>query len=128
MSGRRVRGFLILAALLALGWWIYEERPTVSGLVDDLTRPIFGSRAAVRQSEYKRVVSDASRVIAVGEEKALGAIHEGMSEWEVRRLLGDPDSIERMVDERGERFRWTYRGVNRVVLIHRNRVVSIAVR
>lgn len=128
MSGQRVRGVLILAALVAIGWWIYEKKPTVSGLVDDLTSPIFGSRVAVKESEQKRVVADASHVVAIGVDKAVGAVHEGMTDSEVRRLLGDPDEIERVEDERGDRIRWTYRGLNRVVTLQRNRVVSIAIR
>lgn len=128
MGGRRVRGFLALAAVVAVGWWIHEKRPTVSGLVDDLTRPLLGSRAAVKESEQKRIVGEASQVVTLGEEKPVGAIHEGMTESEVRHLLGQPDEIERIEDERGDRVRWTYRGVNRIVLFERNRVVSIAIR
>lgn len=128
MSGQRVRGLLLLAALVAIGWWIHEKRPTVSGLVDDLTSPLFGSRVAVKESERKRIVGDASQVVAIGVDKPVGAVHEGMTDSEVRHLLGEPDEIERVEDERGDRVRWTYRGVNRVVLFARNRVVSIAIR
>lgn len=128
MGGQRVRGLLTLAALVAVGWWIYEKRPTVSGFVDHLTSPLFGSRVAVKESEQKRVVGDASQVVAIGVDQPVGAIHEGMTDSEVRRLLGDPDVIERVEDERGDRIRWTYRRVNRVVTLQRNRVVSIAIR
>ena len=128
MSGQRVRSLLILAAIVALGWWIHEKRPTVSGLIDDLTRPLFGSRVAVKESEQKRVVGDASQVVSVGVEQPVGAIHEGMTDSEVRRLLGDPDSIEPVEDERGDRVRWTYRAAKRVVTLQRRRVVSIAIR
>lgn len=129
MSGRRVRGLLILAALFGIGWWIYEKRPTVSGIVDSLTRPLLGSRAAVKESEHKRVVGEASQVITIDQEKPVGAIHEGMSESEVRQLLGDPGEIETVLDDRGPRVRWVYRNLNRVVVFdERRRVVSIAVR
>jgi hypothetical protein len=128
MSGRRVRGLLTLAALFAVGWWIYEKRPTVAGIVDDLTRPLFGSRAAVKESERKRVVGEATQVISVGAEKPVGSLHEGMTESDVRNLLGDPDSIEPLEDERGDRTRWIYRSENRTIVFQRNRVVSIAVR
>jgi hypothetical protein len=129
MSGRRVRGLLILAALVWIGWLIYEKRPTVSGIVDDLTRPLLGSRAAVKESEHKRVVGEASQVITLDQEKPVGAIHEGMSESEVRHLLGDPGEIETVLEDRGPRVRWVYRDLNRVVVFdERRRVVSIAVR
>ena len=128
MSGRRVRGLLILAALVWIGWLIYEKRPTVSGIVDDLTRPLLGSRAAVKESEHKRVVGEASQVISIDQEKPVGAIHEGMSESEVRRLLGDPGEIETVLEDRGPRVRWVYRNLNRVVVFdERRRVVSIAI-
>jgi len=128
MSGRRVRGLLILAALVWIGWLIYEKRPTVSGIVDDLTRPLLGSRAAVKESEHKRVVGEASQVIMLDQEKPVGAIHEGMSESEVRHLLGDPGEIETVLEDRGPRVRWVYRNLNRVVVFdERRRVVSIAI-
>lgn len=119
---------LTLAALLGVGWWIHEKRPTFSGMIDDLTRPLLGSRAAVKESERKRIVGEASQVISVGVEKPVASIHEGMTESEIRGLLGEPDSIEPLEDRRGDRTRWTYRTVNRVIVFHRNRVVSIAVR
>lgn len=128
MSGRGVRNFLLLAAAVALGWWIYEKRPTVSGLVDGLTRPLLGSRAAVKESERKRVVGEASQVLTLDEEKPVGALHEGMSDWETRRLLGEPDEIQRIQDEKGDRERWVYREENRILLFQRNRLVSIAIR
>jgi hypothetical protein len=128
MSGRSVRAFLVLAGALALGWWIHEKRPTFSGIIDDLTRPFLGSRAVVKESEHKRVIGEASQIVASGEEKPVGALYEGMSDDEVRRLMGEPDLVERLEDERGDRDRWTYRGVGRVILIKNHRVVSITIR
>jgi hypothetical protein len=126
---RTVGRILMLAVLAAIGWWIHEKKPTVQGVVDDLTRPLLGSRAAVRESEQKRVVSEASQVLTIGEEKKpVGSIREGMSESEVRRLLGDPDEIQTIVDDSDVRLRWTYRSVHRVIVFERHRVVSIAVR
>jgi hypothetical protein len=128
MGGRRVRGLLTIAALLAVGWWIYEKRPTFSGVVDDLTRPLFGSRAAVKESERNRIVGEASQVVTTDAEKPIASLREGMTESEIRRLLGEPDSIEPVEDERGDRTRWIYGSVNRVIVFQRNRVVAIAVR
>lgn len=128
MSGHRVRGLLTLAVFLAIGWWIYAKRPTVSGLVDTITSPLLGSRVAVKESERKRVVGEASQVVAIGIEQPVEIVQEGMTESEVRRLLGDPDETHRVEDERGDRVLWTYREANRVVVFHRNRVVSIAIR
>jgi hypothetical protein len=126
--GRTVRRVLALAILAALGWWIHERRPTVSELVDDLTRPLYGSRAAVRESEQKRVVGEASQILTLHEEKPIGLVREGMRDSEVRRLLGDPDEIQTIVDDQDVRVRWTYRSAHRVVVFDRRRVVSIAIR
>jgi hypothetical protein len=126
--GRTLRRILALVVLAALGWWIHETKPTVAGIVDDLTRPLLGSRAAVRESEQKRVVGEASHVLTIGEEKPIGSVREGMSDSEVRRLLGDPDEIQTIVDGSDVRVRWTYRAVHRVVVFDRHRVVSIAIR
>jgi hypothetical protein len=126
--GRTVRRVLTLAVLAALGWWIHEKRPTVSEVVDGITRPLLGSPAAVQGSEQKRVVAEASQVIALGEEKPVGQVREGMKDSEVRRLLGDPDEVQTIVDGDYVRVRWTYRSVHRVVVFDRHRVVSIAVR
>lgn len=123
----RLRGFLAVAGIVALGWWIHEKRPTLSGIIDDLTRPIFGSRAAVTESERVRIVGEASQIVAVGEEKPVGALHEGMSEEAVQNLMGPPDVIEHVEDERGDRVRWVYRGVKRVIVLRNHRVVSITV-
>jgi hypothetical protein len=128
MGGRRVRGFLALAALLAVGWWIYEKKPTFSGIVDDLTRPLFGSNAAVKESERNRIVGEASQAITIDYEKTVASIHKGMTESEIRGLLGDPDSIDHVEDKRGDRTRWIYENAKRVVVFQRNRVVEIAVR
>lgn len=128
MAGQRLRGFVLLAEFGGIAWWIFEKRPAVSGIVDSLTRPLLGSRAAVKTSERKRVVGEASHVLALDEEKTVGALQEGMSEADVRRLLGEPDEIENFLDDAGPRVRWTYRGVDRVIVFERGRVFSIAVR
>jgi hypothetical protein len=126
--GRTLRRLLALLVLAALGWWIHDKKPTLSGIVDDLTRPLLGSRAAVRESEQKRIVGEASQVLTIGEEKPIGSIREGMSESDVRRLLGDPDEIQTIVDGSDVKVRWTYRSVHRVIVFDRHRVVSIAIR
>jgi hypothetical protein len=128
MNARRLRSFLYLAVLAGIGWWIYNTRPTVSGLVDDLTRPLLGSRAAVKEAEHKRVVAEASQVVALEREKPVEALRAGMSEWEVRDLIGEPDEVEKLDDEATYRVRWVYRDLRRNVVFERRRVVSIAVR
>jgi hypothetical protein len=128
MNARRLRSFLYLAVLAGIGWWIYNTRPTVSGLVDDLTRPLLGSRAAVKEAEHKRVVAEASQVGVLDREKPVEALRAGMSEWEVRDLIGEPDEVEKLDDEATYRVRWVYRDLRRNVVFERRRVVSIAVR
>lgn len=128
MNGRRVRGILSLLALAGLGWWIYVKRPTVSGLVDVLTRPLLGSRAAVKEAEHKRVVQEASQVVSLDQEKPVDALRPGMTEREVRDLIGEPDDLERLDDEATYRVRWIYKDLRRSVVFERRRVVSIAIR
>jgi hypothetical protein len=118
----------MLTVLAAIGWWIHEKKPTVQGVVDDLTRPLLGSRTEVREPEQKRIVGQASQVLTIAEDKPIGAVRQGMSETEVRRLLGDPDDVHTIVEDVNLQTRWTYRSAHRVVVFNDHRVVSIAVR
>jgi hypothetical protein len=127
MSGRRIRNLLLLALLAGAGYWYYRERPTLSGLVDGLTRPLLGSRAAVKESERKRVIGDAASVIGQQTNENVGMLHENMSMAEVRELLGEPDRMETLSAQEIVRVRWTYRVVRRTVLFENGRVVSIAI-
>lgn len=127
MTGRRFRGLLPLLALAGIGWWIYAKRPTVPGLVDDLTRPLFGSRAAVKEAEHNRVVHEASQVVTLEREERVGALRPGMTQVEVRDLLGSPDEYEKL-DETTDRVRWIYRSLRRNVVFENRRVVSVAIR
>jgi hypothetical protein len=127
MSGRSVRRFLLLAALGGIGWWVHEKHLTFSGLVDDLTRPLMGSRAVVKESEQKRVVADATQVVVHDEDRPVAALHEGMSDLEVKSLLGDPDEI---LPDRDNplRLRWIYKKLDRILVIEHYRVVGIEIR
>ena len=60
---RTLRKVLMLSVLAAIGWWIHEKKPTVQGVVDDLTRPLLGSRNEVREPEQKRIAGEASQVL-----------------------------------------------------------------
>ena len=125
---RTLRKVLMLSVFAAIGWWIHEKKPTVQGVVDDLVRPLLGSRAEVREPEQKRIAPEASQVLTLGEDKPIGAVRQGMSETEVRRLLGDPDDVHTIVEDANLQTRWTYRGAHRVVVFSNHRVSSIAVR
>ncbi|MFY9550000.1 MAG: hypothetical protein WAU32_02520 [Thermoanaerobaculia bacterium] len=127
MSGRQFRKLLLLAAAVAVGYWIYKDRPTVSGIIDSMTNPLMGSRAAVKTSERNRINADASAVITDQSELPVGSLREGMSGREVRDLLGNPDTIEKD-PENPNRFRWTYERARRTVVVDEERVVSILVR
>jgi hypothetical protein len=118
----------MLSVLAAIGWWIHEKKPTVQGVVDGLTRPLLGSRTEVREPEQKRIAGEASQVLTIEEDKPIGAVRQGMSETEVRRLLGDPDDVHTVVDDGNLQARWTYRSAHRVVVFNDHRVVSIAAR
>ncbi|HEX7252918.1 MAG TPA: hypothetical protein VF376_08575 [Thermoanaerobaculia bacterium] len=128
MSFRQLRKLLLVIAVGALGVWLYKTRPTVSGLVDEITGPLFKSKAAVKESEYKRVVADAVPAISQSEEVALGTLHEGMKDNEVRDLIGAPDQIDSVSKDGVEQVRWIYKRLGRTLLLEERRVVSISVR
>lgn len=128
MSGRQVRKVLFFAILAGIGYWIYTTKPTVSGIIDSITRPLLGTRAAVDSSERNRVGADAGTVISEQSDAKVGSLKEGMSREEVRELLGRPDAIDNVKRDDGvEQVRWTYREAKRVIVFEKNRVVSIAV-
>jgi len=125
MKGRKI---LLLALVVGIGYWIYRTRPTVSGIVDDLTRPIFGSKAAVKESEHKRVEAEAAPAVGRDESAPVGTLKEGMKEDEVRDVVGRPDEIEQFKEDGVEKVRWTYRRLGRVLVLREGRVVSIEIR
>jgi hypothetical protein len=128
MSGRRVRNALLLAIVAGIGYWIYTYRPTVAGIVDTITSPLFGSRAAVSSSEHNRVRDEASTVVAEQTDPTkVTSLRPGMTRDEIRELLGKPDAIDKVYKDGVEEVRWTYRESRRVILFRDNRVVSISV-
>lgn len=126
MSGRRFRNLLLVAVVAALGWWIYKDRPSPSGLIDSITAPLLGSRAAVKSSERNRVVGDANTAITEQVELPVASLREGMSSAEVRELLGEPDKVDPVPEDKRTK-RWTYARAARVLTLTDNKVVSIAI-
>jgi hypothetical protein len=124
----RILKFLALAAVAGLAYWAYKERLTVSDVVDRVTSPVMSSKAAVKESEYNRVVSEAVPAAHEGEDVRLTTLHNGMKMDEVRDLLGRPDRIETIEEDGRPRVRWTYRRAGRVLVFDRDRVVSVAIR
>ena len=127
MSGRRIRNLVLLALLAGVGYWYYRERPTMSRIVDDLTSPLMGSKAAVKESENKRVISDASTVISLQTDENVGMLRVGMTKAEVRDLLGEPDGTETLSEREPVRVRWLYRVAKRALIFENGRVASIAI-
>jgi hypothetical protein len=127
---RRFRNLLLLAAAAGLAYWIYRDRPTLRGLVDRVTAPLFESRAAVKESEHKRVEAEVAPAIGGNQDVAFGTLRERMTMTEVRDLLGRPDLVEevRLPKKKKTLIRWTYRRAGRVLDFDDGRVVSIAVR
>jgi len=128
MSGRQFRKLFLFAAAVAVAYWIYKDRPTVSGFIDSLTNPLMGSRAAVKSSERNRIVGDASAAITDQSDLPVGSLREGMTAPEVIDLLGDPESKENESVDGVAQIRWTYARAHRVLLFQRGRLVSIVVR
>lgn len=127
MSGRRIRNLVLLALLAGGGYWYYRDRPTMSKIVDDLTSPLMGSKAAVKESENKRVISDASTVISLQTDENVGMLRVGMTKAEVRDLLGEPDGTETLSEREPVRVRWLYRVAKRSLIFENGRVASIAI-
>ena len=123
----RLRNLLILVVLAGVGYWYYKDRPTLSEFVDDLTRPLMGSRAAVKESEHSRVVGDAATVIAVQSDEPVSALRVGMTMAEVRELLGNPDKSETINSREPVRVRWTFRTARRILIFEDGQVASIAI-
>jgi hypothetical protein len=124
-----VRRFLLLLLVAAAVVWILRDRPTVAGLIDSLTSSLFESKAAVGESEHKRVVAEAGPVLQEDQDIPIGMLKVGMSASEVRRVLGRPDSIADVETPRGRRFqRWAYLRIGRRIDLEEGRVVSIAIR
>jgi hypothetical protein len=129
MTGRRIRNLLLLALVAGIGWWIYKDRPTASGLIDSITNPLLGSRAAVKTSERNRVVGDASTAIVTTEQADLpiNSLKEGMTTMEVRELLGEPQRIDPVPEGGPNRFRWTYTKVGRILTMQDNKIAAIEI-
>jgi hypothetical protein len=129
MTGRRIRNLLLLALVAGVGWWIYKDRPTASGLIDSITNPLLGSRAAVKTSERNRVVGDANTAIVTTEQADLpvNTLKEGMTTAEVRDLLGEPQRIDPVPEGGRNRFRWTYTKVGRILTMQDNKVAAIEI-
>jgi hypothetical protein len=128
MSGRRIRNLVLIAVVAAVAYWIYKDRPTPGALIDSLTNPLMGSKAAVESSERNRVVSDASSSISEETEKTIGALKEGMTMSEVSDLLGEPDRRENEVVDGVSQLRWTYAHLRRELIFRENHLVTIVVK
>ena len=121
---------MILGLVAGVGYWIYKYQPSVASLVDSITSPLMGSRAAVKSSERNRATGDATAAISEQTDTAVGTLREGMTTAEVRELLGNPEKIEKenIKDKASQRLRWTYGKIGRVLIIEDGRVVSIVLR
>ena len=123
----------MLGVVVGVGYWIYKDQPTVSGLVDSVVSPLMGSRAAVKSSERNRLTGDATAAISEQtSDAAVGTLHEGMTAAEVRDLLGNPEKIEdeaRKPGDKGpQRVRWIYSRIGRVLVVEEGRVVSVILK
>jgi hypothetical protein len=128
VSGRKIRRLILVALVAGVGWWIYKDRPTISGIIDSLTNPLMGSRAAVKESERNRVVGDASTVATEQSDAAVGTLREGMTTYEVKELLGDPDKLQEDKGRGASRVRWTYSRIHRELLFQDGRLISITLK
>lgn len=128
MSARRVRRLILLVLVVGVAYWIYKDRPTPSALIDSLTDPLMGSKAAVKTSERNRVVGEATSAVTEQTDATVGTLREGMTSREVRDLLGDPDKTEEEKVEGVRQVRWTYERLHRVLVLQDGRLVSITIK
>src|SRR6476659_5827588 len=124
----RARTVVILVLIGGAAYWIYKSQVTVSSFVDDVTSPLMRSKAAVKESEHKRVLSDAVPAAPEGERVSTQTIREGMKRAEVEDLLGKPERVEPFEKDGRSLVRWTYERAGRILVFEEGRVVSIAVR
>jgi hypothetical protein len=124
----KARTVVLLVVVGGAGYWVYKSHLTVPGLVDDLTHPLMGSKAVVKESEHKRVMSLAVPAAPEGERVSTQTIREGMKKAEIEELLGKPERVEPFEENRHHRLRWTYVRDGRVIVFENGRVISIAVR
>ena len=127
---RRLGRFLVLAiAAGTFWWWFTHGKPSAQQMVDDVTRPLFGSKAAVQESERNRVSGEAVGVIADQTETSIETLRLGMKFSEVRELLGQPNVVETPPLEKGkpETVRWTYKSAHRFLVFEDGRLVSITI-
>jgi hypothetical protein len=124
----KIRGLLLVAVVGGVAYWAYKTHPTVSGIVNDLTRPLMGSKAVVKESEHKRVMAEAAPAASEGEQIQPAAVREGMKKAEVEELLGRPDRIEPLRENGKARVRWIYDTAGRILLFEEDRLVSITVK
>lgn len=128
---RKLRRLLLLAAAAgAVVWWLSLGKPSFTQMVDRLTAPIFGSKAAVKESERNRVEGQAVSAVTEQSETLIGTLREGLTFREVRELLGEPNRVEELPRLKGgkDKVRWIYAAAHRVLVFEEGRVVSIAVR
>jgi hypothetical protein len=123
-----VKRLLVIAIAVGVVYWIVRDQPSVKGLIDGITRPLLGSKAAVEEAEHNRIVDEAAPAITEDDEKKVAALREGMRASEVRQLFGDPNVVEDVVVDGRKQVAWTYRRIHRVLYFEENRVVSIAIR
>jgi hypothetical protein len=127
MTRRRFRNLVILAAMAGVAYWIYKDRPTPSGIIDAITNPLLGSKAAVETSERNRVVGDANNAVTEQADVQIAALKEGMTAQEVRDLLGDPEKVETEKKDGVTEIHWTYGRVHRLLTLREQRVSSISI-
>ena len=128
MSGRRFRRLVLLALVVGAAYWIYKDRPTPSGVIDSLTDPLMGSKAAVDTSERNRVVGDATVATTEQTDAAVGTLREGMTTSEVRDLLGEPEKVEEEKSDGAFQEHWTYKRRHRALVFQDGRLISIAIK
>ena len=128
MTGRRFRRLLLLAVAVGIGYWIYLDRPTLTGLIDSITGPLMGSQAAVKSSERNRVVGEATTAITEGTDAAVGTLRVGMKTSEIVELLGNPDKVEQENVDGVRQARWIYAKLKRVITMRDGRATSIVIQ
>ena len=123
-----MKRFLVILAVAGIVYWIVKDHPTVSKFVDQLTRPLLGTSAAVKESEHNRVVDEAVPAITDDEERKVSTLKEGMRKQEVRELFGDPNTAEDSRKDGRNTSMWTYRRIHRILYFEDDRLVSIVIQ
>ncbi len=118
---------LVVALLLALGWWLLTRSGILSSRsgAEPSTAPVDRARTAAAASSGRAAETGAAQREADAVVPS-GGVSEDMTPEQVQSLLGPPDETLRETTETGApRLKWLYRSVGKTVVFENGVVVRV---